>query len=143
MTRKGLRGHPKSKKSHRTVPVPPHVLEGMSLLMTGRDWRVPCRCPLVTDTTAERARKAAAGPCPPAQDGECPAGKCGKEACDDPAHRIRRFAPRVMRHTARRRGSSGRGAGLYDVQALLGHEDYATTQRSARESTSRRTLTTR
>src|ERR1700734_1282578 len=64
MTRKGLRGHPKSKRSHRTVPVPPHVLEGMSLLMTGRDWRVPCRCPLVTDGPAERARKAAVGPCP-------------------------------------------------------------------------------
>jgi hypothetical protein len=36
MTRQGLRQWPKSKKSHRTVPVPPHVLEGMSVLMAGR-----------------------------------------------------------------------------------------------------------
>jgi integrase len=166
MTRKGLRGHPKSKKSHRTVPVPPNVLEGMSLLMTGRDWRMPCRCPLVTDGPAERIRKAANGPCPgliftapeggpvadaifrsrvwypaveaarlcgkrpPSADGECAPGKCGREACDDPAHRIRRFAPRVMRHTAASWLVQD-GVPLYDVQALLGHEDYATTQRYA------------
>ena len=36
MTRKGLRQWPKSKKSHRTVPVPPDTLEGMSVLMVGR-----------------------------------------------------------------------------------------------------------
>ena len=31
----------------------------------------------------------------------------------------------------RRRGSSRDGVPLYDVQALLGHEDHATTQRYA------------
>jgi integrase len=36
MTRTGLRQWPKSRKSHRTVPVPPHVLEGKSALMAGR-----------------------------------------------------------------------------------------------------------
>jgi hypothetical protein len=36
MTRTGLRQWPKSKKSHRIVPVPPHIMEGMSALMTGR-----------------------------------------------------------------------------------------------------------
>jgi hypothetical protein len=36
MTRKGLRQHPKSRKSHRVVPVDPVVLEGMSVLMRGR-----------------------------------------------------------------------------------------------------------
>lgn len=35
MTRAGLRQWPKSKKSHRVVPVPPHILEGMSALMAG------------------------------------------------------------------------------------------------------------
>jgi integrase len=68
---------------------------------------------------------------PPAADGECAPGKCGRKACDDPAHRIRRFAPRVMRHTAASWLVQD-GIPLYDVQALLGHEDYATTQRSAR-----------
>jgi integrase len=36
MTRNGLRRWPKSKKSHRVVPVPAHILEGMSALMAGR-----------------------------------------------------------------------------------------------------------
>jgi integrase len=36
MTRQGLRQYPKSRRSHRVVPVPPDVLEGLSVLMTGR-----------------------------------------------------------------------------------------------------------
>ncbi len=36
MTRQGLRQHPKSKRSHRVVPVPAATLEGMSRLMAGR-----------------------------------------------------------------------------------------------------------
>ena len=36
MTRTGLRQWPKSEKSHRMVPVPPAIMEGMSALMAGR-----------------------------------------------------------------------------------------------------------
>jgi integrase len=36
MTRNGLRRWPKSKKSHRVVPVPAHIMVGMSALMAGR-----------------------------------------------------------------------------------------------------------
>lgn len=36
MTRQGLRQWPKSKRSYRSVPVPAHVLDGMSALMGGR-----------------------------------------------------------------------------------------------------------
>ena len=36
MTRLGLRQHPKTRKSYRVVPVPAHILEGMSVLMVGR-----------------------------------------------------------------------------------------------------------
>jgi integrase len=43
---------------------------------------------------------------------------------------VRRFPPRVMRHTAASWLVQD-GVPLYDVQALLGHEDYATTQRYA------------
>ena len=43
---------------------------------------------------------------------------------------VRRFAPRIMRHTAASWLVQD-GVPLYDVQALLGHEDYATTQRYA------------
>src|ERR1022692_1759400 len=51
-------------------------------------------------------------------------GVCA-EFCHDPGHRIRRFAPRVMRHTAASWLVQD-GVPLYDVQALLGHESYAT-----------------
>jgi hypothetical protein len=34
--RGGLRQWPRSKKSHRIVPVPGYILESMSALMTGR-----------------------------------------------------------------------------------------------------------
>jgi site-specific recombinase XerD len=53
---------------------------------------------------------------------------------------IRRFAPRIMPHTAASWLVQD-GVPLYDVQMLLGHEDYGTTQSGMR--TSRRTRTTR
>jgi integrase len=112
MTRQGLRQYPKSRKSHRVVPVPPGVLEGMSVLMAGRE-----RDALVftrlrggpVDDVIFRNRVwypavAAAG--------------------------VRRFAPRIMRHTAASWLVMD-GVPLYDVQALLGHESFATTQRYA------------
>ncbi len=36
MTRPGLRQHPKSKRSTRVPPVPPRILDGMSVVMGGR-----------------------------------------------------------------------------------------------------------
>ncbi len=139
MTRQGLRQWPKSKRSHRTVPVPPHVLEGMSALMAGRP-----RDALVFTAaeggpvTDEHFRNrvwypavATARLCgrDPAEDLDGP-GRCRPDGCADPQHHIRRFAPRIMRHTAASWLVQD-GVPLYDVQALLGHEDYATTQRYA------------
>jgi integrase len=43
---------------------------------------------------------------------------------------VRRFPPRIMRHTAASWLVID-GVPLYDVQALLGHESFATTQRYA------------
>ena len=108
----GLRQWPKSKMSHRTIPVPPHILEGMSALMAGRP-----RASLVF-TAPEGG---------PVTDGNFrtrvwyPAVK---------AAGIRCFAPRIMRHTAASWLVQD-GVPLYDVQALLGHENFATTQRYA------------
>ena len=42
MTRKGLRQWPKSKKSHRVVPVPAYIMEGMAALMAGRGRDTVC-----------------------------------------------------------------------------------------------------
>jgi integrase len=112
MTRRGLRQWPKSKKSHRVVPVPPATLERMSVLMAGRP-----RDALVF---------AAAG-----------GGPLGDVNFRNrvwypaiAAARVRRFPPRIMRHTAASWLVMD-GVPLYDVQALLGHESFATTQRYA------------
>jgi integrase len=112
MTRNGLRRWPKSKKSHRVVPAPAHIMEGMSALMAGRP-----RDGLVF-TAPEGG---------PVEDGNFrdrvwyPAVK---------AAGIRRFPPRIMRHTAASWLVID-GVPLYDVQALLGHESYRTTERYA------------
>ncbi len=112
MTRAGLREWPKSKRSHRTVPVPADVLDGMSRLMRGRDrnalvFTAPRGGPVTDEHFRNRAWY-------PAVTG---------------AH-IRVFPPRAMRHTAASWLVQD-GVPLCDVQALLGHEDYATTQRYA------------
>ena len=112
MTRQGLRQWPKSKKSHRTVPVPPHVIESMSVLMAGRArdalvFTAPGGGPVTDEHFRDRVWYPAVR-----------------------AAGIRRFPPRIMRHTAASWLVQD-GVPLYDVQALLGHEDYATTQRYA------------
>jgi len=112
MTRHGLRQHPKSKRSHRVVPVPPLVMEGMAAAMAGRP-----RMALVFTAP-----------------GGGPVGDVWfRGRIWNPAVRaagIRQFPPRVMRHTAASWLVQD-GVPLYDVQALLGHESYATTQRYA------------
>lgn len=112
MTRQGLRQHPKSTKSHRAVPVPAATLEGMAALMTGRPreslvFTAPEGGPVTDGHFRNRVwypAVAAAG--------------------------VRRFPPRIMRHTAASWLVQD-GVPLYDVQALLGHEDYATTMKYA------------
>ena len=112
MTRTGLRQWPKSKRSHRIVPVPPHIMEAMSALMTGRPrdalvFAAPEGGPVDDGNFRDRIwypAMAAAG--------------------------IRRFPPRIMRHTAASWLVID-GVPLYDVQALLGHESYRTTERYA------------
>lgn len=113
MTRRGLREYPKTRKSHRTVPVPEGRLRTLlPQLMEGR-----ARDALVFTN---------------------PQGG----TIDDPGFRhriwhpavveagIRRFPPRAMRHTAASWLVQD-GVPLYDVQALLGHESFVTTQKYA------------
>jgi integrase len=112
MTRTGLRQWPKSKKSHRIVPVPPHIVESMSALMAGRP-----RDALVF-TAPEGG---------PVDDGNF-RDRIWYDAVA--AAGIRRFPPRIMRHTAASWLVID-GVPLYDVQALLRHESYRTTERYA------------
>ena len=141
MTRQGLRQHPKSKRSHRVVPVPPPILEGMSVLMAGRPrdalvFTAPEGGPVSDGLFRNRVWYPAVdsarlcGRLAPAESDRCRPGECGPRFCDNPQHKIRRFPPRIMRHTAASWLVQD-GVPLYDVQALLGHEDYATTQRYA------------
>jgi integrase len=110
MTRQGLRQYPKSRRSHRVVPVPADVLENLSLLMAGRErealvFTAPEGGPVNDVNFRNRVWWPAV------------------EAAG-----IRRFPPRIMRHTAASWMVMD-GVPLYDVQALLGHESFATTQR--------------
>jgi len=141
ITRLGLRQHPKSEKSHRFVPVPARILEGMSVLMAGRPrdalvFTAPEGGPVSDGHFRNRvwypavaAARLCGNPAPKLGE-EFREASCTAQACDDSEHKIRRFAPRIMRHTAASWLVQD-GVPLYDVQALLGHEDYATTQRYA------------
>lgn len=111
MTRLGLREWPKSKRSHRVVPVRPRTLEGMSVLMTDRQRGAVVFTdskggPVSDRNFANRvwfpaieAARLCGNPAPGPRDEYRP-GECGPRFCDDPGHRIRRFPPRIMRHTA-------------------------------------------
>ncbi len=94
------------------VPVPPATLEGMSVLMAGR-WRdeLVFTGPHGGPVTDEHFRNRVWYP--------------AIEAVG-----VRRFPQRIMRHTAASWLVQD-GVLLYDVQAPLGHEDFATTHRYA------------
>lgn len=112
LTREGLREYPKSRRSFRVVPVPPWQMPRLSSLMEGR--------PLTaTVFTAPR------GGLVDDSDFRLRIWYPAIEAAG-----VRRLPPRAMRHTAASWLVMD-GVDLYRVQALLGHESYATTQRYA------------
>lgn len=112
LTREGIREYPKSMRSNRSVPIPPATLAGMSELMVGRPREgIVFTAPEGGTINDSDFRMRVWYP-------------AIKEAA------VRRFPPRIMRHTAASWLAQD-GVPLYDVQMLLGHEDYATTQRYA------------
>ncbi|MFB4275677.1 tyrosine-type recombinase/integrase [Nonomuraea sp. MTCD27] len=61
MTRHGLRPYPKSKMSHRVVPVPPPIMERLAPLVSEAAWAADCTCrTILQDGTVREGR----GPCP-------------------------------------------------------------------------------
>lgn len=131
--RKGVeREYPKSKRSRRVVPIPPHLVDPIRELVAGRgpDERVFLDgdgAPLSywsLQTVWERATTAAR---------TCgPTGRCrdAEGACRDAEHHIPTYSPHALRHT-NASWLVAAGVDLYRVQAQLGHESYITTQRYA------------
>jgi integrase len=107
----GLREYPKSRRSHRTVPVPEWVMDGMARLMRGRD----------------RTEMVFAGPGSkhPWHSEWHRAWYAAVDAAGVPS-----YSPHALRHTAASWLVMD-GVDLYRVQALLGHESYRTTERYA------------
>lgn len=109
MTRHGLREYPKSKRSHRSAPIPDWLMPRWSALMVNRDLAsivfTAARGGYIDDSDFRHriwvpaVEKAGIRPCP----------------------------PRIMRHTAASWLVMD-GVDLYRVQQLLGHESFRTTQ---------------
>lgn len=130
-----LREHPKSKRSNRAVPIPPHLLKPLGALMLGKrkDDPVFARADLPVPTALDIDRLTAVWNRAVARARTCPekAPKCGgPTVCREAEHRVPEYSPHSMRHSAASWLVMA-GVDLYRVQALLGHESYLTTQRYA------------
>ncbi len=135
LTRYGIREYAKSKKSHRTPPLPPKVRAGLAKLLDGRrNWAGVCTCP---KALPGGRTKPGTGPCPglvfsapeggPIDDGNF------RDRVWYPAiaaAEVRKFPFSIVRHTAASWLVMD-GVPLYDVQHLLGHERSTTTERYA------------
>ncbi|MFD9840927.1 tyrosine-type recombinase/integrase [[Kitasatospora] papulosa] len=125
-TKSGIKEYPKTAKSRREVPLPDHVLDALARHMHGRD-----RDGVVfTTVTKGRAGRLL-------DDGNWrrqtwwPAVRA---ACYLEAGGRRRAVPEYPPHSMRHTCASWlvqKGVSLYEVQHLLGHESYQTTQRYA------------
>lgn len=159
MTRSGWRPYAKSKRSHRTVPIPDHLLDYLAPYVIGRDPEEPvfagARGSFVSDVNfrnriwtpavdqAGRCAKHRLEPCAQHTDAT-PVVRARCDECRQLAAAVResrrakcsacvpvlRESPHTMRHTAASRLVM-KGVDLYRVQALLGHESYTTTLRYA------------
>jgi len=105
-----VKEHPKSGRSRRTTPLPPDLLGAMSALMVGRP----------------REALIFAGP----EGGPLDESNFRRRVWAPALARAKvpYRRPHVMRHTAATWLVQA-GVDLYRVQALLGHEDYRTTER--------------
>lgn len=147
-TRKGIKRYPKTKRSYRTVPVPPHLLDPLHEIVQSVQ-RPSEEVPLFPapkggwlhdrnfdmDIWQPALRRARLCGHPPAEDGAAHE-ECREGGCAYPRHRVRRGTPNDMRHTAASHLVIA-GVDLYRVQELLGHESHQTTQRYAHLSPNR------
>lgn len=104
--------YPKTSKSRREVPVPPHVLEQLAPLVAGRD-------------ASQRLFTTVRGGRPWSAGNWRNVWSAAVKRAGVPA-----YPPHACRHTAASWLVQD-GVPLYDVQRLLGHESFATTTRYA------------
>lgn len=133
--------YPKSSKSRRSVPIPRYLLDEMAALLTGRQSSISCACELSIDHlhifVTNRGQRPLSGANwrvvwydaidrANARIAEANRGRPESERVEP----VPRDDPHNCRHTAAS-WLVQEGVPLYDVQALLGHESYVTTQRYA------------
>lgn len=132
ITPQGVKEYPKSSKSRREVPVPRHVLNAMSALMVGIDpsdlvFRTESKRPgrPLSDSNWRKVWHAAIKEAN--EHARAEHRRAGRRGEPD---LVPAYPPHACRHTAASWLVQD-GVPLYDVQALLGHESFATTQRYA------------
>ncbi|MEV1087119.1 tyrosine-type recombinase/integrase [Streptomyces microflavus] len=125
-TKRGIKEYPKSSRSRREVPLPAHVLEALErhIYRLDRD--------AVVFTTVTRGRSGRL-----LDDGNWrrqtwwPAVEGARYFDDDGEQQlVPHYPPHSMRHTCAS-WLVQKGVSLYEVQHLLGHESFQTTQRYA------------
>ncbi|WP_190019587.1 tyrosine-type recombinase/integrase [Streptomyces hiroshimensis] len=125
-TKSGIKEYPKSSKSRREVPLPPHVLEALDRHLHRLD---PDALVFTTITKGRAGRRL--------DDGNWrrqtwwPAVTSAYYVDTDAERRlVPQYPPHTMRHTCAS-WLVQKGVPLYEVQHLLGHESFQNTQRYA------------